>query len=237
MDYKIHQKNPISVFIQVELLIGSIGGNAAATLFLLFEYVESFRIILYSIVGMTGILVGFEIPLLMRILKDNFEFDDLVAKVFTFDYVGALIASLLFPLLLVPHLGLIRSSYLFGILNVSVVIWTIFLFQKEKLHQLKLLLFPAILLLVQLIAAFFYSEEILSFAENSTYPGKVIYSKSTPYQRIVFTNNGHDLRLFLNGNLQFSSLDEYRYHEALVHVGLARIPKAKKYLSWVVATV
>ena len=30
-----------------------------------------------------------------------------------------------------------------------------------------------------------------------------------------------DLRLFLNGDLQFSSIDEYRYHEALVHPAMA----------------
>ena len=30
-----------------------------------------------------------------------------------------------------------------------------------------------------------------------------------------------DMRLFLNGDLQFSSVDEYRYHESLVHPALA----------------
>ena len=38
------------------------------------------------------------------------------------------------------------------------------------------------------------------------------------------------MRLFLNNNLQFSSHDEYRYHEALVHPGLASLPGARRVL-------
>jgi spermidine synthase len=46
----------------------------------------------------------------------------------------------------------------------------------------------------------------------------------------VLTRHGDDLRLYLNGNLQFSSRDEYRYHEALVHPALARLPHARRAL-------
>jgi spermidine synthase len=226
---KYISRNLIAVFIQVEILIGFIGGCSASILFLSFEYVESFRIILYSIVSLTGILVGLEIPLLMRILKDNFEFSDLVSKVFTFDYAGALIASILFPLFLVPHLGLIRSAFMFGILNISVAIWTLYLF-KKNLSTFNYLNMFSILGLIGLVFGFVYSENLMSFAEASNYPDKVIYSKSTKYQRITLTSSGEDLRLFLNGNLQFSSRDEYRYHEALVHIGLASIHKPKDVL-------
>ena len=66
-----------------------------------------------------GILVGLEIPLLMRILKERFQFRELVSHVLTFDYLGALGASLLFPILLVPKLGLVRSALVFGMLNAA----------------------------------------------------------------------------------------------------------------------
>src|SRR4051812_36561547 len=59
-------KNLISVFIQVEILIGFVGGISASLLFVSFEYVESFRVLLYFLVCLTGTLVGLEIPLLMR---------------------------------------------------------------------------------------------------------------------------------------------------------------------------
>ena len=91
-----------------------------------FAYTQSFRLLLYGVVTLIGILVGLEIPLLMRILKERFEFRDLVAHVLTFDYLGALGASLLFPLVLVPKMGMVRSALLFGIVNAAVALWTTF---------------------------------------------------------------------------------------------------------------
>ena len=96
---KYIRRNLIGIFIQVELLIGLVGGFSAAILFLSFEYVASFRTLLYAMVSITGTLVGLEIPLMMRILKSHFEFSDLVSKVFNIDYIGALFASILFTLL------------------------------------------------------------------------------------------------------------------------------------------
>jgi predicted membrane-bound spermidine synthase len=93
-------KGLVAKFIVIELLVGLIGGFSAAVLFLVFSFATSFRLILYSFVVLIGILVGLEIPLLLRILKDRLEFKDLVSQVLTFDYLGALLASLLFPVLL-----------------------------------------------------------------------------------------------------------------------------------------
>jgi spermidine synthase len=222
-------RNLIFVFIQVELLVGLVGGCSAAILFTAFEHVQYFRVLLYLLVSITGTLVGLEIPLMMRILQDRFEFKDLVSKVFTFDYVGALLASLLFPLVLVPHLGMVRTGFFFGILNAGVALWVLVLLGRELMWA-RLLRTSAILILIVLALGFVYSEKIMSLAENASFQDQVIYSKSTRYQRIVLTKAPGDLRLFLNGNLQFSSRDEYRYHEALVHVGLAAIPEAKKIL-------
>src|ERR1700680_5303265 len=78
-----------------------------------------------------GILVGLGIPLLMRIVKDRYDFRDVIAHVLTFDYLGALGASLLFPILLVPRLGLVRSAMLFGIINAGVALWTTYLFSTQ----------------------------------------------------------------------------------------------------------
>lgn len=226
---KFINRNLIGVFIQVEILIGLIGGMSASILFVTFEYVTAFRVLLYGLVCLTGTFVGLEIPLLMRILEKNYEFKDLVSKVFTFDYIGALLASILFPMVLVPHLGLVRTAFLFGIMNVLVGLWTIVIF-KDSVTYIRLLKGEAIAILIVLGLGFAYSDNILTFSESNSYADSVIYSKSTKYQRLVLTKGKNDLRLFLNGNLQFSSRDEYRYHEALVHVGLATLPEAKKVL-------
>ena len=96
-------------------MVGLVGGFSSSILFLAFGFTDSFRVVLYGVVLVIGVLVGLEIPLLMRILRDRFDFKDVVAHVLTFDYLGALGASLLFPLVLVPHLGLVRAALLFGL--------------------------------------------------------------------------------------------------------------------------
>lgn len=223
------RRNLLGVFVRVEILVGAVGGGTAALLFALFEQVSSFRILLYGDVVAVGILVGIEIPLLLRILKDNFEFGDLVSRVFTFDYVGALFASLLFPLLLVPHLGLIQTGFLFGMFNVLVAIWLLYAL-PDAIPAAGLHRGSALAVLLALLAGFIHAEDLTGMAEAQAYPGRVIHALSTPYQRIVLTRSGRDIRLYLNGNLQFSSLDEYRYHEALVHPALAALERPRRVL-------
>lgn len=203
-------------FIRVELLVGLIGGFSAAILFLVFPLAASFQPILYAIVSVTGILVGIEIPLLLRILKDKVEFKELVSRVFTYDYIGALLASLIFPLLFVPYLGLIRTSLFFGLLNILVGLYLCQYFENE-IRNVNRIRVGGIVILIMQVVAFVLAERIMSFSETLAYNDHVLYSTSTPYQRIVITKNRRELRLYLNNNLQFSSADEYRYHEALVH--------------------
>lgn len=223
------QRNLLLVFVQVEIVVGLVGGFSAAILFLLFEFVSAFRVVLYSLVGITGILVGVEIPLLMRLLKDQFPFSDLVSRVFTVDYIGALLASILFPLVLVPQLGLIRTAFLFGIFNVLVAIWLLLLLARELpwAGTMRALAFAALALL---LGGFIAADRITSFSEQHSYEGEILHAESSRYQRIVLTRQRDDVRLFLNGNLQFSSRDEYRYHEALVHPGLSRLTQPKRVL-------
>src|SRR6201997_1535281 len=118
-------------FVWIELMLGVIGGFSSALLFLAFAYTQGFQLIMYALVIVIGMLVGLEIPLLMRIVRNRYTFRDAVAHVLTFDYLGALGASLLFPILLVPYLGLVRSAMLFGLINVGVALWSTFLFAKQ----------------------------------------------------------------------------------------------------------
>lgn len=219
---KYFNKNLLTWFIKIEFLVALIGGFSAALLFVLFPLSSSFRIVLYTLVFLTGTFVGLEIPLLMRILKDKVEFKELVSQVFTFDYVGALLASIIFPLLLVPYMGLIRTSLFFGILNALVGFFLCFKFEKE-IRRHKSLKLSAVLIILSQLVAFVYADKIMNYSETLTYNDNVIYSTSSHYQRIVVTRNKKELRLFLNGNLQFSSYDEYRYHEALVHPAMAAL--------------
>jgi spermidine synthase len=222
-------RNLLRWFIQIELLVGFIGGFSAMLLFIVFPLSASFRIVLYVLVFLTGAGVGLEIPILMRILKDKVEFKELVSRVFTFDYIGALLASLLFPLLLVPYLGLMRTSLFFGMLNIAVGLFLAIKFSKE-IKRPGMLRAMAIFLILAELVAFVLSDRILSYSETLVYNDRILFATSSPYQRIVLTRNKKETRLFLNGNLQFSSADEYRYHEALVHPGLQAVRSPKQVL-------
>jgi len=73
------------------------------------------------------------------------------------------------------------------------------------------------LVLVVLVIAFMQANHLTSLAEDELFADDIVYATSSPYQRIVITRGKSGFHLFLNGNLQFASADEYRYHEALVH--------------------
>jgi spermidine synthase len=208
-------------FLRIELLVALFGGGLPALLFLTHAWEpEAFRGLLYGLVTVVGILVGLEIPLVMRILKRDVALRELVSQVLTFDYLGALAVSIAFPVVLVPQLGLIRTGLLFGLMNAAVALWALWLFRHE-LRRLVAHVLACLLTVGALGAAFAGSERITSLAEDRFYQDKVILAESSPWQRIVVTSGRGGLRLFLNGNLQFAQSDEYRYHEALVHPAMA----------------
>ncbi len=226
----VDDDDTLARFIDVELLVGLIGGISALTLFVIFGWLSTpFRTVLYALVFVIGVLVGMEIPLVMRILNSRQEaFREMVSRVLTFDYLGALAVSLLFPLVLAPRLGLARTGLLFGILNVGVALVAIRAFRADLKRPGWL---EARALGVLLLATGFgYAERVTSWSEQGVLGDQVVYSKTTPYQRLVITRWLDDTRLFINGNLQFSSRDEHRYHEALIHPAMQALPAARHVL-------
>ena len=212
-------------FLRIELLVALAGGALPALLFLANAYTPgAFRFLLYALVFLVGMLVGLEIPLVMRILKRNVALKDLVSQVLTFDYLGALAVSVAFPLVLVPHLGMIRTGLLFGLMNATVALWALWLFRHELRHFAAHTLACGLTLAV-LLGGFAAAGTLTTLTEDKFYNDRIVFTAASPYQRIVVTNApgegraGH--RLFLNGNLQFAERDEYRYHEALVHPAMA----------------
>ncbi len=188
-------------------MVGLIGGCSAVVLFFVFSWMPApFKLVLYGNVLAIGILVGLEIPLVMRILKQHYGFRDLVSQVLTFDYLGALAVSVAFPLILAPQLGLVRTGLLFGLLNALVAAWALWLFRVELPPGRGLQAQCAGVVLV-LLAGLAGAGQLTRLAEEHLYSDEIIHSESTPYQRIVVTRWKDDVRLFLNHNLQFSSRD------------------------------
>ena len=203
-------------FVWIELLLGVIGGFSSALLFL--------SLCLYSGVSASDVCLshrnwGSRRPGNSTADADYsrpLHFRDVVAHVLTFDYLGALGASLLFPILLVPYLGLVRSAMLFGIINVLVALWSTFLFAKQ-LASVQALRIMCVVVLCGLGIGLAQAKRITIAAEDNIYADEIIFARDTRYQHIVLTRFKDDIRLFLSSHLQFSSRDEYRYHEALVH--------------------
>ena len=236
---RFFERQLIAHFLRIELLVGLAGGLMPALLFALQSLSSpSFRVALYAMVLTVGVLVGLEIPLVMRILKQQLRgqigaeregLKHLVSQVLTFDYLGALAVSVAFPLLLVPHLGLIRTGAFFGLLNAAVAVWALWLFRGE-LRQVAAHALACGLTIAALALAFIGADRVTTWAEDRFYADTVLFSESSPYQRVVVTASGQGVRLFLNGNLQFHSRDEYRYHEALVHPAMAAQGAPKRVL-------
>ncbi len=223
------EKDVATRFVEIEIAVAAVGGAAAPMLFLAFGHLSFFRVVLYGIVALIGTLVGLEIPLLLRVLKDQYDFKDLIARVLTVDYLGSLVASLLFPMFLVPRLGIVRTGLAFGLLNAVVAIASTRLLRTGIAHPRRLVI-KASVVIVLLVLGMIFADRLTSLAEDGMYADDVIFARTTPYQRIVITRGRASVQLFLNGNLQFSSADERRYHEALVHPALALAPEARRVL-------
>lgn len=219
------------VFIETELALAIIGGFSTPLLFLAYPRIQWFEGLLFGSVIVIGILVGLELPLLMRILKEHLDFSELISRVLAFDYLGALFASLLFPIFLVPRLGLTRTAIVFGLLNAGVALWGTYLLRPLLSDRgLDALRGRAFLVIGLLVAGFIKADSLTSLSEENTLGGRIIAAQTSPYQRIVVTESGRGFQLYLNGHLQFNSVDEYRYHEALVHPVMAITPRARDVL-------
>jgi spermidine synthase len=210
-------KEVARAFIEVELAVALLGGLSAPLLLLSFGRLSFFHIVLYGIVFVIGVLVGLELPLLMRIVKDQLDFKELVSRVLTFDYIGALVASLLFPLFFVPQMGLVKTSLVIGMLNAAVGLWGTWLLRPLIQGGVLGLRIRGVILLILLAVGVVVGNQVTHLSEKDLYTNPIIYAETTPYQRIVVTSGRGGFQLHLNGHLQFNSVDEYRYHEALVH--------------------
>ena len=232
----------LATFVELEIWIGFLGGISSLAMFAVSAFAdEVFAPFFYSLCAVLGILVGLEIPLLVRILgqwrdaeaetseeegdkaetaavkKDpsadsGSPWNQALSNVLALDYLGALAGSLLFPFFALPFFGISRASVVFGIMNLAVAAAGLALVPGNRLGQMVRWCAATGIL----VATFFYSATWIGFLEDRLYQDQIVAAEDTRYQRIVLTRWRDDVRLYLNGHLQFSSVDEARYHESLV---------------------
>ncbi len=209
----------IETFVHVEMALAIVGGLCSITLFMVFPAAPQFyTATMFAFIFVIGCLVGVEIPLLTRVLAERHGTRRSIADVLSLDYVGALIGSVAFPLLLLPTLGLIASSFAIGLINISVAILNV-IWLRDHLAAPGRTLAAAIGAFGLLILLTLSANRITSYAQDHLYFDQIVWKRQSPYQSLVVTHSWphRDLRLFIDGHLQFSAQDEHRYHEALVH--------------------
>ena len=219
---RIINKDLIYYFIFIEIILAITGGLCVPILYYAYTVETLYYPVMILLILAIGCLIGLEIPLLTRIMEKYYDLRENISNVLSLDYLGAFIATIVFPFILLPFLGIFESSVFAGFLNLIVAIINFFWF-KDKIFSKKAskLTFFMILIFLFLAGFFICSDKIVKNWENNIFEDKVIFSKQTPYQKLVLTRNKEDIRLFIDGNVQFSSIDEYRYHEMLVHIPMA----------------
>ncbi|MCF6386903.1 polyamine aminopropyltransferase [Mycobacterium sp. MBM] len=220
-------------FIAVETLLGVIGGLSAAAMYVAFAFIGGSLWVLVLGTAVIGALVGAEVPLLMTLLQRGrtagaADAGRVLANLNAADYLGALIGGLAWPFLVLPQLGMIRGAAVTGMINLTAAtIVAVFLLRgiisRRQLTSALAVLTAATLALTTLMVA---SDGIQSTTRQRLYADPIIAYRQSGYQEIVVTRRGTDTRLYLDGGLQFSTRDEYRYTESLVYPALGEDPRS-----------
>lgn len=218
----------VSRFLGLEVALAAVGGLSIPLLYFAYSAGDIF-LPTYAILTLAvGFLIGLEIPFLTRLMESFQTLKSNIANILSFDYVGALVATLAFPFFLLPVFGAYQSSLILGLVNLSIVLVVGRFFKRELKSAKSKVLQWAWFVFAALVVSLFLASAALQRWDESLYSGRVIHAEQTRYQKIVLTKTRDDVRMYLNGNIQFSSTDEYRYHEALVIYPIAHMAKLPK---------
>lgn len=224
-------------FAAVELALALAGGLSVMGLYAAYSWLDLYTPALIATSIVVGGLIGAEIPLLMALLQRIRRQDagEAAADLFAVDYVGALAGGLAFPFLLLPVFGQVRGALVVAGVNlVAAVVLVVLLRGALSARERRGVAAGVVAVGLVLGLAGLTAGQFLVSARQALYDDPVVVSMRSAYQEIVLTETlpsrggPADVRLFLDGDLQFSSTDEHRYHEALVHPAL--LPGARRVL-------
>ena len=224
-------------FAAVELALALTGGLSVMGLYFAYSWLDLYTPALIATSVLVGGLIGAEIPLLMALLQRIRAQDagEAAADLFAVDYVGALAGGLAFPFLLLPVFGQVRGALVVAAVNlVAAVVLVVLLRGALSPRERRAVAAAVVAVAVALGVAGLTAGQFLVSARQALYDDPVVVSMRSAYQEIVLTETlpargrASDVRLFLDGDLQFSSTDEHRYHESLVHPAV--LPGARSVL-------
>jgi spermidine synthase len=231
----IKSEHLLEKLILIEIALALLIGFSPIAIYGAYGYFPNhFYLILYFFVLMIGFLIGFEIPLIIR-LNESFSktLQANLSTVISADYFGSLVGAMLWVYYLLPNFSITQSGFMISGLNFAIaILMALYFWLYKKIHYVKTMLALLLITLVALILGYTNQSKWNLFLEQKMYEDKIVFAKTTRYQHLVMTHNPSldEYRFYINGNVQFSSLDEERYHEFLVHPAMAVHGDAKRIL-------
>lgn len=231
---RIEKRYLIYSFIGVETGLALIGGFSPTLTYLAYGQTAHYSLVLYFFVSFIGIMIGLEIPIIIRINNDyTNELSTNLGNILSADYLGSLVGALIYVYVLIRYTPITEAAFLTAGINFLLAVVTCIYFTTRGLIK-KGLFLPVILVIAMSSLGYGYinNRSWNLKLEQPLFDDPIVLSQTTQYQHIVITHYQplNETRLFLNGNLQFCSLDEARYHEPLVHPVMNLVPQHKKVL-------
>ncbi|MBU1054382.1 MAG: polyamine aminopropyltransferase [Proteobacteria bacterium] len=220
--FVIGDKHLVNAFIGIEITLAVVGAWAPLGTYAAYAYITShFMLVQYGFIMLIGFLIGLEIPVVTRINKEyTDELKINLDYILSADYFGSLAGALLFAFVLLRYFPLTESSFIASTLNfIPAMLAFAFFYKHGKVSAPVRLLLVSFLVFISLLVGFKYNHAWNFKLEQHLYDDRIIYSNTTRYQHLVVTHNPtlNEHRFYINGHIQFSSTDEARYHESLVH--------------------
>ncbi|WP_062061950.1 polyamine aminopropyltransferase [Aquimarina longa] len=223
--------NLISKFLMLEVALSVLVSFSSIIVYTLAAISSYYGIAIYVLCISIGLLIGLEIPIVIRINEEYEELKTNISSVLEKDYYGSLLGGVFFGFIGLPLLGLTYTPFVLGFVNLGVaMIVAYMLYRKLNTTESKKILPLLLVTTIFLVLGVVFTKPVIRWGEQKKYKDKVVFSDQTKYQKIVMTEWKNEYWLYLNGNLQFCSLDEEMYHEPLIHPAMGMYPNVKDVL-------
>lgn len=226
----VNDNNLIFKFVLLEVSLSLIGGIVPLAIYGAYAFMPThFPLVQYFLIISIGFLIGFEIPFIIRI---NEQYTDKLKTnlsiVLGADYIGSFVGALVWVYIMLPNIPIYQISFIVSGMNLFVGLITYLYVRQINAKGLFLFVITGLILTL----GYLNSGKINKYMEQKLYEDPIVAEENTRYQHLILTHNIalNDYRLYINGNTQFSSLDEDRYHELLVHPIMSMVKNPKSAL-------
>jgi spermidine synthase len=145
-------KNLIKNFLLLEITLSLLVAFSSVLVYTLAAFSSYYEVVIYVLSMLIGLLIGLEIPLVVRI---NTEYDDLktnISSILEKDYYGSLLGGVFFAFIGLPILGLSYTPFILGLINFFVACIVLYRFKDKlttpKLNRLYTILSITVLVLI-----------------------------------------------------------------------------------------